>query len=102
MKAVWCNSANWRFAKLFVAGSAGIFVLEISSKRPRSCNNVSQCDVTNQNIGHQSGLQMKNSKLVLNRNFIADAADAASPAVVTIGLRLCREHDCAKMFSDRH
>lgn len=73
--------------KLFVTAGAGLSILEISSKRPRSRDNISHCDVISKDSDHQRGHQIKNLKLVLNRNFIAEAADAASPAVVTIGLR---------------
>ena len=72
--------------KLFLT-AGGLSILEISSKRPRSRDNISHCDVISKDSDHQRGHQIKNLKLVLNRNFIAEAADAASPAVVTIGLR---------------
>lgn len=67
---------------------AGLSVLDHPLKYPSSRHSISCCDSIIRDVDQEKSLSMKLSKSALHRNFIAEAADAASPAVVNIGTKL--------------
>ena len=86
MRSLLAKSLRWSTPRsLIVVAASGIFLLDQKYGEHRSLQTCAVCDSSNVSQDIRKGLSTKVSKSALHRNFIAEAADAASPAVVNIG-----------------